>query len=519
MRYLQFKDVKHTFPKDSWLYWRNEKHEGEFDEGWVIYIEHDVEIQNLNLDDPFTVFTMTENQSEINQENCLAIFIEGNFTAKNIYNHEPDGSICLCVLGNLEADNMIVGGQELYITGNLNVKDCFWGDYNHGDLIVKGDTKARVFVATEGYHYDYKKERITAEFFLCDEEEEDGIFDRRFPAAIFPEEILCPEAEIDEEDLFTWHAWLSRSTAITMLEKNDSIIKKDIDLLSKEDQKDAELTSIPRYFENTQFYDSSSFLFQLNNFHRLISIVKLHKEEYQYYTFQEYEVQLHPDTEAGQAHVMFTHSSGFIFFICVVTDEYGRKVLSAVYRENEESPFLNVFHPGASMNYITQLNILWNDVLTRAEYGAYFYNKFLETVNPIEVLSYLNLAMVQEKYNDYRDGDKNNFWYGGYCFLMRRHGERGLVGSLDIGKERESEIFDMRTYCFRPDELDNPEKCNLFYASSQENLTHDSYSGDGEVFKVFLYDWELFREATEWYPKIGKAFTAMNEEYLEEKNT
>lgn len=66
MRYLQFKDVKHKFPKDSWLYWRNEKHEGEFDGGWVIYIEHDVEIQNLNLDDPFTVFTMTENQSEIN---------------------------------------------------------------------------------------------------------------------------------------------------------------------------------------------------------------------------------------------------------------------------------------------------------------------------------------------------------------------------------------------------------------------------------------------------------------------
>jgi hypothetical protein len=64
----------------------------------------------------------------------------------------------------------------------------------------------------------------------------------------------------------------------------------------------------------------------------------------------------------------------------------------------------------------------------------------------------------------------------------------------------------MRTYCFRPDQLEYPEKCNLFYSSSQENLTNDSYSGDGEVFKVFLYDWELFREATEWYPKIGKAF-------------
>ncbi|MDN3693037.1 hypothetical protein QWZ06_12450 [Chryseobacterium tructae] len=518
MRYLQFKDIKHKFPKDSWLFWRNEKHNGEFDEDWVIYIDRNIEVQNLNLDDPFSTFEIIENLDEINQEGCLAILIEGKLTAKNIYNHESDGSICLCVLGSLEANNMIVGGQELYITGNLTVDDCFWGNYNHGDLIVKGNTKTKVFIATEGYHYDFKKERMAAEFFLCDEEEEDGIFDRTFPAAIFPEEILYTEDEVEEEDLFTWNAWLSRSTAIKMLEENRSILNQNIQILSKEEEKAIELASIPKYFENTRFNDSISFLFQLDNFHKLLKIVELHKEEYQYYTFEEYEVQLHPDSEDGQAHVMFTHPSGFIFFICIIGDENNREVLSAVYRENEEASFIDVFHPGTSIHYRTQLDIIWNDLLTRAERGAYFYNKFLETVSPSEILNYLNLAMVQEKYNDYKDSDKNNFWYSGYCFLMRRHGERGLVGSLDIGKEREAEIFDMRTYCFRPNQLENPQKCDLFYASSQENLTHDSYSGDGGVFRVFLYDWELFREAIEWYPKIGRAFTTMNEEYLEEKN-
>ncbi|VEH20895.1 Uncharacterised protein [Chryseobacterium nakagawai] len=518
MRYLQFKNIKHKFPKDSWLYWRNEKRAGEFDDAWLIYIEHDVEVKNLNLDDPFSIFTTIENQFEIDQESCLAIFIEGNLIAKNIYNHEPDGSICLCVLGNLEADNVIVGGQELYIAGNLNVRECFWGDYNHGDLIVKGETKAKVFVATEGYHYDYKKERIDAEFFLCDEEEEDGIFDRTFPEAVFPEEILYTEEEVEEDDLFTWHAWLSRSTAIKMLEENHSIVNQNIQILSREEEKAMELASIPKYFENTRFNDLSSFLLQLNNFHKLMGIVKLHKEEYQYYTFEEYEVQLHPDTEDGQAHVMFTHPSGFIFFICTIQDENSKEALSAVYRENEETSFIDIFHPVTSINYCTQLDILWKNLLTRAECGAYFYSKFLDTVRPSAILSYLNLAMVHEKYNDYKDADKNNFWYNGYCFLMRRHGERGLVGSIDIGKEREGDIFDLRTYCFRPDELDAPEKCNLFYASSQEGLADDSYSGDGEVFKVFLYDWELFRESLEWYPKIEKAFTAMNEEYLEEKN-
>ncbi|MCS4305617.1 hypothetical protein [Chryseobacterium sp. BIGb0232] len=518
MRYVQFKDIKYKFPKDSWLYWRNEKHDGEFDENWVIYVEDTFEVENLNLDDPFTIFNAIENLTDINQEACMAVLIDGNFKAENIYNNESDGSICLCVLGNLDADNMIIGGQELYITGNLNIKECFWGNYNHGDLIVKGETKTRVFVATEGYHYDYKKERVTAEFFLCDEEEEDGIFDRTFPEAVFSEEILYTEDEVEEDDLFTWNAWLSRSEAIKMLEKNDSIIKKDIHVISKEEQKNTELSSIPKCFENTVFNGFSSFILQLDNFHKLMNIVKLHKEEYQYYTFEDYEVQLHPDTEEGQAHAMFTHSSGFVFFICVVENENKGEVLSAVYRENGESSFINVFQQGTTLHYITSLNILWNDLLTRAERGAYFYNKFLETVKPIEIISFLNLPIVQEKYNDYKDADKNNFWYGGYCFLMRRHGERGLAGSIDIGKEREAETFDMRTYCFRPDELDRPQKCNLFYASSQEGLANDSYSGNGEVFKVFLYDWELFRESTEWYPKVGKAFTAINEEYLEEKN-
>ncbi|MBP2615513.1 hypothetical protein [Chryseobacterium jejuense] len=516
MRYVQFKDIRHKFPKDSWLYWRNEKHAGEFDEDWVIYIHHDMEVQNLNLDDPFTVFNTIENQSEIKKEDCLVVFIEGNLTVKNIYNHESDGSTCLCVLGNLEADNIIVGGQELYITGNLTVRECFWGNYNHGDLIVQGETKAKVFVATEGYHYDYKKERITADFFLCDEEEED--FDCTLPAGLFSEGMLHAEDELDTEDLFTWNDWLSRSTAIKMLDENCSIIKKDIQLLSKEEKEALELASIPTYFENTGFEDFQSFLSQLENFHKLMAVVKLHKEGYQHYTFKDYEIQLHPDTEDGQAHVMFTHSSGFIFFICIIEDENDKEVLSAVYRENEEASFVNVFQQRTSIHYTTQLNILWKDVLTRAERGAYFYKKFLDTVKAVEVIGYLNLPMVQEKYNDYQDADKNNFWYDGYCFLMRRHGERGLVGSLDIGKERDAEIFDMRTYCFRPDQLENPEKCNLFYASSQEELTNDPYSGNGKVFKVFLYDWELFRESIEWYPKIGKAFTAMNEEYLEEKN-
>jgi len=220
MKQIQFKEVKHRFPKESLLCWLNEKNDGEFDEEWVIYIDHDLELENLDLDRPLTSLETIHNSSGMHQENYLAILIEGNLKAKNIYNEESDGSTCLCVLGNLETDHIIIGGQELYITGDLNVKQCFWGNYNHGDLVVNGIIKSRVFVATEQYHYE--KEKLAVEIFLCDEEEDD--FQRKFPAAIFSEDILYEEDEVDIEDVFTWNDWISRSTAIKMLEQNRSVL-------------------------------------------------------------------------------------------------------------------------------------------------------------------------------------------------------------------------------------------------------------------------------------------------------
>ncbi|WP_147277154.1 polymer-forming cytoskeletal protein [Runella aurantiaca] len=83
-------------------------------------------------------------------EKTVGIIINGNLTVTgNIWNSETDGGISLIVIGNLSAKNIVVGGQEIYIEGNLWVQNLLYGSYNHGDMRVKGDIQAKVIVADD----------------------------------------------------------------------------------------------------------------------------------------------------------------------------------------------------------------------------------------------------------------------------------------------------------------------------------------------------------------------------------
>lgn len=138
-----FAVIKHLLPTDAWAAWRNELHHGEFDDEPVLVFGSDTTLESLNLD-----FSSEET------EFIFLILVEGNLTVKTfIYNEETDGASGLIVLGDLRASTMLVGGQEVYVTGNLVVEELFWGDYNHGSLRVLGDASLAVFAAVD---YDVK---------------------------------------------------------------------------------------------------------------------------------------------------------------------------------------------------------------------------------------------------------------------------------------------------------------------------------------------------------------------------
>ncbi|WP_125916944.1 hypothetical protein [Hymenobacter coccineus] len=138
---IPFAEIKHLLPGDAWAAWRNELNQSEFDDEPVIVFESSTVLDLLNLDFPSD-----------ETEHIFLILVKGNLTVKRyVYNEETDGAVGLIVLGDLRAGNMLVGGQEVYVTGDLMVDEVFWGDYNHGDLHVLGMATAKVFVETDEY--------------------------------------------------------------------------------------------------------------------------------------------------------------------------------------------------------------------------------------------------------------------------------------------------------------------------------------------------------------------------------
>lgn len=110
-------------------YWEKDNQHYNF---WVY--DNDVECDDLNL------------ETEEYPDDILGIIVKGNLTVGNIFNFETDYGMHLVVLGNLSANNIAVGGQDIHVTGNLTVKEVFMGSYNHGTIVVNGNVKCPIII-------------------------------------------------------------------------------------------------------------------------------------------------------------------------------------------------------------------------------------------------------------------------------------------------------------------------------------------------------------------------------------
>lgn len=124
------------------------------------------------------------------------LLVQGNLTARYIYNEFTDGAVQLTVLGNVTAQNMAVGGQLIYIQGNLQVNELFWGDNKPGDLQVKGNAAAKVLMLTNEYRFRADGEIL----FRQKIDEGDGAlqFDFRLQDTFIPDVVYAPKPE-DED--------------------------------------------------------------------------------------------------------------------------------------------------------------------------------------------------------------------------------------------------------------------------------------------------------------------------------
>jgi predicted DNA-binding WGR domain protein len=227
---VKFKDIKQSLPSETWAYSRGETNNNEFDDEWVYYIAEDIVVENLDLENLKETFANID-------EDVFIVFVNGNLTAKNIFNEETDGCTGLVILGNLYCNNIVVGGQEIYVCGDLNVKEVFWGDYNHGDLVVKGKINVNILIDTDYslppqfYPESFGSENDSVKFRFSDElKDEFTIDDYQRVAQLFLEEVLQEKDEIDLDEIYGWNTFLSRYNVLEILKNRKSLLKSESEI-------------------------------------------------------------------------------------------------------------------------------------------------------------------------------------------------------------------------------------------------------------------------------------------------
>ncbi len=82
------------------------------------------------------------------KSNFCNLFIEGNLYVDGTIRASDESLSLIFVTGNVVADN-IINAAHFLVYGNLEVKHCLLGDYNHGIFVVYGDAKAELFYPEE----------------------------------------------------------------------------------------------------------------------------------------------------------------------------------------------------------------------------------------------------------------------------------------------------------------------------------------------------------------------------------
>ncbi|WP_339190957.1 hypothetical protein MKX33_13360 [Paenibacillus sp. FSL R5-0490] len=416
---VSFADMKTKLPQESWMYTQNEAHNGEFEAEEVWLHSGDLHISELLLD-----------------EGPFLILVEGNLTVdRYIGNTSSDAaSSNLVVLGNLITPYMIVGGQEIYITGNLYVEDMFWGDYNHGELTVRGNVEGGLLVSTDQYTIQVQGQRNVKR--QLEEWEDLGPWRGFDMLALF-----VPECVIDEDtEPFPW-----REEMLKRLQQGQPVINR------KYIHADESEPDVPDWFEDHRI--------TAENIERLThpSLLPVREEDellnsYEFWLDEQFcRVSVYGDehTEGYFRSLYFQDDHNCALLLKMEPSDQGSNspdkhivqpgepvwMISGAYRylNNEKSEW-NVFSENSPAD-IQQLSEQgWSTLLQSV--SNYQYARSLISHQLIHDL--LALPVV-EPYDDYYDDDRHGLWIGELYYAFRQAGQMSdgfpQPAMLRIGRE------------------------------------------------------------------------------------
>lgn len=401
---LPFSQIKHLLPEDSWAYVRNERNDGEFENESVILLEGDTRLDSLNLDKP------------LGEESVFNVLVDGNLVVDSyIYNEDTDGATGLIVLGDLQARNMVVGGQEIYVTGNLQVAELFWGDYNHGDLTVAGNAAALLFMDTEEYHVSIHGEKnFKLRISEWDEFGNGYDLDEDLLQEVFMQDCLI---QTDEEVM------LYRERMLEHFESGRSVIVPNKVTAASE-------IDIPFLFENAEI--------SIVNLCRLTDSILMPSEanangnrKYEFWLQDDFYRVIRSQAPSPYRAVYLQQDPLAVIIETQENEQGDRRLSRWVRRSKNQDLSLNIRwryiegedtewqalddHSPNDIHLLLQNG--WRTLLTQVS-GFEYYRRF---IRPERVRELLSLPLA-EPYDDFYDDDKSGFWSGSIYTAFRQPG-------------------------------------------------------------------------------------------------
>ncbi|MBC9795081.1 hypothetical protein [Sinomicrobium weinanense] len=508
----KLKDIRHLLPADCWFAQCNEA-TGEFNEDKVAHLVGNRELETLDLD-------FFEREDE---DVPVLVLVEGNLQIRNIHNRETDGAAGLIVLGDLAAENIVVGGQEIYVTGNLNVSGLYWGDYNHGSLVVQGTIGINVFLSTD-YDFDHRRfqegDRVNVTHFLWDDREDE--FDRDRLVALFEPNCLLDEGEL-VDDPYSFKDWLNPTEILERLDSGEQVLLKNPREYNKEGK------DIPFVFESPEFNDrnlqrlrkSPLFLDHIpsdaedrtqvveywrnHNFKRVLVTKDRPGSEVVYFQKGDQALVIaYEEQKPGFLRRFAGNSPALQITIQCRTIIRGQK--PQWYDYNPELPEHQKFKS------LTQP--MWEDLLNEWSEMEYWCLKFRETVTLEKAEDILALPLVREKYSDYYNEDADQLWFGNANWQFRQ---------ADNSWGRCPRISILRQIHFEGDEGYDEKTAFEFFHYDLKTLengvtavilcTQGANGYDSEPYRVPPAETEKYRKAIRYFQQLEERIFRLNDTY------
>lgn len=504
MKRLRFKDIVQWLPDSCPAVQRYRTDPAEFDGQEVLYMEGDVQATAMDL---------ATWGRESTDGPVATIVIDGSLRADLLFNLGTTPCPGLFVLGDMDVGHAVVSGQEMFVGGQMRVQHLFWGDGPHGSLAAPQGIAARLVMATRRYRLppwsvDQNRQSQDGHLQVRLQDQDDRMDNEAdVVARYFKPDLLNPQ----QQESCSFADVVDRPRVIAAVQSGQGVLL-DTFVLSAP-------TVVARMWGDGHFSTKALLQAQKPHWTALLALLPPDKPQEKFRS-------QHDDTTiiVRRKHQRSSDGRWEDDLFCVLTDD-GVEIQMhcpapvGIQRTLGLAPQLQADykHPDAGQHtwrsvfknpaMVALLSDLWDETLRRAEASQHWRAHMRKTVTPKDLLALLDLPVVQQQYNEWKNPQRNGFWDGHLRYIFHPPTAAEPWAILRIARERkDTSKPDVHAYDFYIDNLDGATEVKLRYKSSQHGMPlgwdEDPYCQ--APIELSLFDGHKVDEALRWFDRCRK---------------